>query len=330
MRLKTFSAQSMSEAMAMVRDDMGTDAIIIATQDARDGAGCHVTAAIEDRTSEPEVLEAETEEPAKPDAEARNVFLRHVLTAHGLPANMMPVITEALAAYSDAEPHVALAAAIDQLGGFLPLDIRAPLRPLMLAGPPGVGKTIATAKLAAQAKLAGRTPYVATTDSKRAGGVQQLEAYTKILDIDLVTLDTPEKLAQEAKAIAAADVAIIDTAGVNAFNEDDLASLAAAAKLIDAEPLLVMAAGGDALDCADIAAAFHDIGAKRMIVTRIDMTRRLGGVLSAMIGGRVAIAAAGVNPGAAEGLQRLNPVTLAGLILPNDDENIKKATRTVR
>jgi len=328
MRLKTFSAQSMSEAMAMVRDDMGADAIIIATQDARDGAGCHVTAAIEDRTPEPEIAKAE--EPETSDSEARNSYLRHVLTARGLPANMMRVVTEALAAYPDAEPHVALAAAIDELGGFLPLDIRAPLRPLMLAGPPGVGKTIAVAKLAAQAKLAGRTPYVATTDSKRAGGVEQLEAYTKILGIDLVTLDSPEKIAGEAKAISDADVAIIDTAGVNAFDEDDLASLAAAAKLIDAEPILVMAAGGDALDCADIAAAFHDIGAKRMIVTRIDMTRRLGGILSAMIGGRVAIAAAGVNPGAAEGMQRLNPVTLAGLILPDDDKNIEKPTRTVR
>lgn len=312
----------------MVRDDMGTDAIIIATQDGRDGAGCHVTAAIEDRALEQ--VAAEPEEAPKPGPVARNEYLRHVLTAHGLPANMMRVITEALAAYPDAEPHVALAAAIDELGGFLPLDIRAPLRPLLLAGPPGVGKTIAAAKLAAQAKLAGRKPYIATTDAKRAGGVAQLEAYTKILGIDLVTLGTPEKLAKEAKTIADADIAIIDTAGVNAFDEDDLAALGATAKLIDAEPVLVMAAGGDALDSADIAAAFHEIGAKRMIVTRIDMTRRLGGILAAMIGGRVAIAAAGVNPGAADGLQRLNPVTLAGLILPDEEQPLEKNTRTVR
>lgn len=324
MRLKTFSAQTMSDAMALVRADMGPDAIIVAT-DGRDGADYRITAAIEDASPIPEAV---AEEASAPDPVARDAYLRHVLIAHGLPVNLVRIVMNALAQFPDAEAHVALAAAIDMLGGFLPLDIRAPLKPILLAGAPGAGKTIVAAKLAAQAKLAGRKPYVATTDTKRAGGIQQLEAYTRILGIDLVTLDTPEKLAAEARTIKAADIAIIDTAGVNAFDADDMASLDARTKLIDAEPMLVLAAGGDALDCADIAATFRDIGTKRMIVTRIDMTRRLGSILSAMIGGRIAIAAAGINPGAADGLQRLNPVTLAGLILPDDRE--KRTTENAR
>lgn len=329
MRLKTFTAPTMSDAMAMVRDDMGVDAIIVATQDGRDGAECRITAAVEDAPLPPETVTVE-ESPASRDPAARDSYLRHVLIAHGLPFHMVRIVTDALAQYSDAEPLVALAAAIDTLGGFLPLDIRAPLRPLLLAGAPGAGKTIVAAKLAAQAKLAGRKPLIATTDTKRAGGIQQLEAYTRILGLDLLVLDTPNALAEAASKIKAADIAIVDTAGINAFDADDLAKLDAWAKLIDAEPLLVLAAGGDALDSADIGAAFHDIGAKRMIVTRIDMTRRLGSVLSAMIGGRIAIAGAGVNPGAADGIQRLNPVTLAGLILPDNDKPSTESARTIQ
>lgn len=302
----------------MVRADMGTDAVIVATHDARDGTPCRVSAAVED----PPLAELDTAvvEEQRPDAQIRDTYLRHVLTAHGMPANLLSVVMRALEGFPDADTHVALAAAIDSLGGFLPLDIRQPLRPIVLAGAPGAGKTITAAKLAAQAKLAGRKPLVATLDTKRAGGIAQLEAYTRILDIDLVTLDTPAAVAKHAKNITDADVAIIDTAGVNAYDADDMETLKGIAETLDAEPVMVLAAGGDAMDAADIAAAFHDIGARRMIVTRIDMTRRLGGILSAMIGGRIAIAAASVNPGAADGLQRLNPVTLAGLILPEDDD----------
>ena len=47
MRLKTFTAPSMPEAMRLVRDQLGPDAIIVSSQPADKGKGVIVTAAIE-------------------------------------------------------------------------------------------------------------------------------------------------------------------------------------------------------------------------------------------------------------------------------------------
>ena len=57
----------------------------------------------------------------------------------------------------------------------------------------------------------------------------------------------------------------------------------------------VLPAGGDALETADIAAAFASLGATRMIATRLDIARRYGGLLAAA-SQPLAFAAAGVAP----------------------------------
>ena len=50
------------------------------------------------------------------------------------------------------------------------------------------------------------------------------------------------------------------------------------------------------------------------------MTRRLGGILAAALAGRIAIANVSINPQVADGLSRINPVSLAQLIVPDTDD----------
>ena len=59
MRLKTFAAESMGEAMRELREEFGDDAIIVSTQQTNGGAGVRITAALdtpEDVISLPNVL----------------------------------------------------------------------------------------------------------------------------------------------------------------------------------------------------------------------------------------------------------------------------------
>ncbi|NJN06424.1 MAG: hypothetical protein HC814_08735 [Rhodobacteraceae bacterium] len=112
---------------------------------------------------------------------------------------------------------MALAGALDTLFSFKPLTDKVYARPLMLVGPPGAGKTIATAKLATRARRAGHRPLVITTDTRRAGGVEQLQAFTRILGLELATATSPTTLA-EAAGTADAGV-LIDTAGTNPFGD---------------------------------------------------------------------------------------------------------------
>ncbi len=60
---------------------------------------------------------------------------------------------------------------------------------IMLVGPPGVGKTLTIARLAAQIAIQKHKLAVITTDNKRAGGVRQLQAFTDILELELSSAD---------------------------------------------------------------------------------------------------------------------------------------------
>ncbi len=91
-------------------------------------------------------------------------------------------------------------------------------------------------------------------------------------------------------------------------------SLAAGAA--GADPVTVLPAGGDAADCAEAAAAFAEIGARRLIVTKIDAARRFGGLLSAAQAGRFALMAASASPNISDPLMPFNPISLARLLLP--------------
>ena len=315
MRLRTFTAPTLSEAMARIRRDMGPDAIIISTQEGLPDLGCRVIAAIE----ESPVSELPEDGHAPLGRDERDALLRQILVAHGLPPGMADALLASAAEVDDPDPSIALAAAIDTHAAFHRFDIAAQKAPLVLAGMPGAGKTITAAKIAASAKLGGKSLFIASADGKRAGGIEQLAVFTRILGVELATVRSATDLAAHADAIAAADIALIDTRGVNPFDDDDMMYLQTLSSVIGGELLLVMAAGGDAMESADTAAAFRDIGAKRMIVTRIDMTRRLGGVLAAAVGGRIGIAGAGIDPNVADGLGPLNPVSLARLMLPDDD-----------
>jgi flagellar biosynthesis protein FlhF len=111
---------------------------------------------------------------------------------------------------------------------------------------------------------------------------------------------------------------LIDTPGFDLFDpaqSDELASLATTA---DGTIVLVLPAGIDAAEAADIAAAHREIGAARLVANRLDGARRLGGVLAAAAAG-LALAEAGIGAGVADGLVPLTPELLGARLLQGPD-----------
>ena len=73
-------------------------------------------------------------------------------------------------------------------------------------------------------------------------------------------------------------------------------------------------AGGLALASATgsaLAQAYAAPGADFLVSTRLDVTRRLGGILAAADAGGLTLTEAGIGPGAADGLVPLTPAFLA-------------------
>jgi flagellar biosynthesis protein FlhF len=316
MRLKTYTAPTMGEAMAMVRDAVGPEAIIVSSGKADNGRDVTLTVAVEDMAPAPA-----TAIPVEADEESPDVAetVRQALTYHGTPARLADRLASAAGALDAKDVILAFAGAMDAGFAFCPLTDTAKSRPTMLVGPSGAGKTITVAKLAARAMLDRRPVGVVTTDTRRAGGIEQLAAFTRILGIELKTADDPAALARVVSAFPATAGVYIDAPGVNPYDEVEMRSLADLVAAAKAEPVLVLPAGGDAMESAEIAGAFAAIGASRLIVTRLDAARRLGSILAAADAAKLSFANVSITPHVAQGLSPINPVSLARLILPRSD-----------
>jgi len=217
-------------------------------------------------------LEPDEPPPAEP-------ALISALEYHGVPASFQP-------------GNLSFAA--------LPLDDQ----PLLFVGPPGAGKTLTVARLATRLVMAGTKPMVITADGRRAGATEELAAFTKLLGINLVVACHPVTLGRALAHRPDAPV-LIDTPGRDPFDPAQLEELSALAAIANAAMVLVLPAGLDTAEAADVAQAFADIGVRLLVATRLDLAHRLGGILSAA-GTGLALTEAGVGPGAADGLQ---PIT---------------------
>ncbi|WP_246148500.1 hypothetical protein [Skermanella pratensis] len=154
----------MVEAMRLVRDALGDDAIIVATRE--EEGGVRLTAAIDDAEQPllppPSSHEPEQEPPAyghggrswrrEPEIDIVDL-ISDTLTRHGTPAGICDRLLNTIATYDTGDPVEALSGALDSIFTFQPLPHGRAPRPFMLIGPPGAGKTLTVAKLAARATL---------------------------------------------------------------------------------------------------------------------------------------------------------------------------------
>jgi len=188
MRLKSFTATTMAEAMEMVRAELGDDAIIVSTQRAAGQKGVRITAALE--PADADLAVAEMFEESHPSSAADAI--KTALESHNLPPRLLERLTNAARTTGITDPVLACASALEAGFTFACLPEHGAPRPFLLVGPPGSGKSIATAKLAARSVLKQRQVGIITCDNLRAGATEQLAAFTRILEIDLVKARGPD------------------------------------------------------------------------------------------------------------------------------------------
>ncbi len=319
--------------MQMVRDTLGEEAVIVATRDEQGGKMVRVTAAIDPSDYNDPDFESTAFETHDRDAPASSDSwlqyddeqdegavaeeLTDTLLRHGVSEDVMDQILSCATIVGFDEASVALVAAVEHLFNFKPMPEKSAKKALMMVGPPGAGKTLAVAKLATRGVMAGLNIGVISCDTVRAGGIDQLKNFTNLLQIDLQKADSPQALSAQLSRLRACHQIIIDTPGTNPFDSQSVRNLA---KLIGAEeidPYFVMPAGLDPEESGEMARVFATIGAHTILPTRIDVARRLGGLLSAAHHGGMSFSAASNTPKVAEGFYSLNPTSLAKLLMPS-------------
>ncbi len=310
MRLRNFTANSLPEALRRVRDVLGPDAIILSSQPAEDGTGVRVTAALEDSPLEDLSLDAESGAAVSIDG------ISEALAYHRVPPGLLDRLVGAVAELTASDDALALGGALDRELTFAALPEAPTPRPLLLAGPPGAGKTATAAKLCARVRLAGGRASLIAMDTAKSGGLAQVAAFAEALGADLLKAPDIDALGDAVAACAPERFVVIDTAGVNPFDAEDMDRLALAIVAAKADPVVVLPAGGDTAESAELATAFAAAGARYLIATKIDAARRFGGILGAAQAGELALMAASAAPHISEALLPFDPMSLARLLLP--------------
>jgi flagellar biosynthesis protein FlhF len=322
----------MGQAMDLLRRELGNDAIIVSTENT--DHGIKIVAALEEAEEEIPTIGRVVADPLGPEPVDDPIDVVHeALLQHGLPNRLLEKLIDASFIVGADDPTEALAGALARIYDFEPLaPSRGPNQPLMLLGAPGAGKTVTIAKLAARAVFAKRKVRIITTDTVRAGGIEQLQAFARIMKLQLYIAETDRQLARLVDAAAPDEHILIDTPGINPFSARDLAEVTALAAAVPAEPVLVMAAGGDVVDAMEQAQRFAALGIRRLLVTRLDMVRRLGSVLAAADAAAMAFSDCSRTPAVADGLNPLDPMGLAKMLLPEPaaTTSAQPATRGLR
>ncbi len=315
----------------MIRDSLGDEAIIVATADDRASGGVRVTAAIEpsfevgndDMASMDNWLQYDDEQ----DADAVTEEITDIMLRHCVPEDVMDNIISCATVMGFDDVATALNQTLEQLFSYDPLPTGRSNKPIMMIGPPGAGKTLAVAKMAARGSMNGLNVGVISTDTVRAGGVEQLQAFTKLMQIDLQKAASPKELRIISEDLShSCDQVIIDTSGLNPFNTTDVKILARLIGSADVRSVLVMPAGIDADEAGEMARVFATIGASSLLTTRTDIARRLGSILAAAHQGCLSFCDVSNTPKVAQGLHPLTPKTLAQLLVPRLYKSEKDAT----
>lgn len=321
MRLKTFHGKTMNEAMDLVRADLGADAIIIQSDESK--SGVRITAAVEAGITPeppkkaPEPVETplayEATHGVAPSTEFDKADIRAVFSHHGIPPETSARLEQAAGSMNAATLAEAIGAGLETTISFNPLT-DAHMRPVMLVGPPGAGKTICAAKLVADALMHERGVHLISTDTVKAAGIQQLDHFAQLMKQTVSTAASPDELAAviNSKEMPGG-LTVIDTPGTNAFDMAELKELLTYIQAVDAEPVLVMPAGLDPLDAQEMAGVFARMGCQRFIATRLDAARRYAGIIMAARPSYLALAAISRSPYVADGLETASPMAFSRL-----------------
>jgi len=301
MKLRKFKAESMREALARVKKELGPEALIIATKPVKGPGGKRmlaVTAAVDEgegksatgeRSSSEATLSARADSAAEL-AEAMLPLRSELRALRSLVRNTRPTknvnnkaLLEEVAELKRMVTSMSRRPKIDrealeEASTGRTIARKAEGRVRVLIGPTGVGKTTTIAKIAANAALLERKRvHIISLDNHRVGAPAQIKAFAQMMGVPVTLVrHAPTELPAALEQSANAELVLVDTAGRSLR---DLRAPRMLEQLINRLPKpeihLAMAAGTSAFDIDTIIARYAPIGVSRLLFTKVDETADL-------------------------------------------------------
>ncbi len=185
-------------------------------------------------------------------------------------------------------------------------------------GPTGVGKTTTLAKLAAHLKLKRQMEVgIVSIDTYRIGAVDQLQTYAKILGIPLIIAQSRKELQNARIKFRHLDVILIDTIGKNFLKQDHIKDLQETfADCEDIQHLLVLSATGKDADLKHTINHFRSMEIHSLIFTKVDETLSHGSIINQLVRFPHALSYLGTGQRVPEDIELATPKRLLTFLFP--------------
>jgi flagellar biosynthesis protein FlhF len=337
MQLKRYRSASVREALALARQELGPDALVLSTRlvsaaGVRGWLGARVVevtaAADRDMSADrpgappdrhPELqAEAAVPRPSLPDWQAGLVAR---LCATGLDRALALEVAEGFPRWRRRDVSAgalrrAVAERLDAVAapneGWAGVDV--------FVGPPGVGKTTTIAKIAAQERVRhGRRLTLIAADAFRVGAIEQLRLYADIIGAPFMTARTPNDLAE---ALAAARGAVlVDTAGRSPREPEATRLFEVLAAHAALRTHLVLPAAMGRRDAERVVNAFAGAAPARVVLTRVDEADSLAPLIGLLKDRALPVSYLGTGQRVPEDLERATASALAAHVLGDGESS---------
>lgn len=203
---------------------------------------------------------------------------------------------------------------------FPALEMRPPVTTVAFIGTTGGGKTTTITKLAAICKLLFKANIlIVSADTYKVGGAEQLQTFASIAGIPFLTAYNSQELRQIIKQESKRDFIFIDTVGRSQQRRQHILEIGAYLEAATPDiTYLVQSANVSEKTFAEVLERFSPLEPNALILTKLDETAGLGGIISVLRRQKLPLAYFTTGQKIPDDIETARAERLAELVLPSD------------
>ena len=200
-------------------------------------------------------------------------------------------------------------------------DRDAAMKVCAFVGPSGAGKTSSVVKLAVHhGWQRGERIHLISLDQQRLGAAQQLQAYARVAEIPITTVEDVSELRPVLDRLQAAEerpeLVFIDTSSYAPSEKEGAAEAAqAVASRPDIEPHLVLSLTASQMDHQKAVDWYGEFGPTKLLFTKLDECSAPGNILNGSVYAQLPVSFISRGPAVPEDIRPASPAYLAELML---------------
>lgn len=344
MMLKTYIVGTMTEAIPLIKQDLGADALILNTKKIKTGGflgffqkdKLEVTAAVDPEVKQ-EMQVQQVEFPKAATSVALEIEstaellqgIKRLLAAQEVAVDVQgELLSKLISRLKDKADHtleivhqMAREELMEMVENNQSPSIVTEPEIICFMGPTGVGKTTSIAKIAADYMLnKDKKVGLVTADTYRIAAVEQLKTYGSILNIPVKVVETAGQVLVALEDFQDCDIILMDTAGRNyqqAQYIEELKRLLPAASKIQIHLVLSLTAKYE--DMKKIIDNFQSLSVDELLLTKKDETSSVGAILNLIHHYDIPIRQIANGQNVPNDILKVTPSVVADFILGEDN-----------